>query len=181
MSAPAGDRAATVVVGRIAGAWGVRGWVRLASFTEPAENLVHYPDWRLRPAATPAMPDRGPARPVTLAQWRWQGGRLAGRLEGVDDRDQALALNGAEILVPRAVLPAVADGWYWADLLGFEVRNLRDVALGQLASVLDNGAQDIMVLRGAGRERLVPFVRGVIVHAVDEGARRILVDWHEDD
>jgi 16S rRNA processing protein RimM len=169
---------ATVGVGRIAGAFGVRGWVKLMSFTDPAENLVHYPDWRLRQGGDLARPVE---HPVELTEWRWQSDRLVGHLRGVDDRDRALALVGAEIVVPRHVLPPVDDGWYWADLLGFDVVNLSGVTLGQLTSVLDNGAQDVMVLQGAGRERLVPFVRGRFVHRIDEVARQIIVDWHEDD
>ncbi len=164
---------ATLVVGEVAGAHGVRGWVKLRSFTDPAENLVHYANWRL------LLPGPGAAtgsREVRLAQWRWHSERLIGQLEGVEDRDGALALTGARILVPRSELPAPVDGWYWADLMGFEVLNLEGDVLGKLLDVMDNGAQDVMVVAGS-RQRLIPFVRGPIVHQVDEASRRILVDW----
>jgi 16S rRNA processing protein RimM len=169
-----------VVIGRVAGAFGIKGWVRLMSFTDPPENLVHYAPWRLDrgEGAGGAGPD---AAVVTLAQWQWHGDRLIGRLEGVEDRNAASALTGADIVVPRAVLPAPEEGWYWADLLGAAVVNTADVALGKLADVMDNGAQDVMVLHdGDGRERLVPFVRDRIVKAVDVQRGRIVVDWEAD-
>ncbi len=166
-----------MVVGRIAGAFGVRGWVKLLSFTDPVENLVHYGGWRLARAAE----DPAGARDVVLAEWQWHGDRLIGRLEGVTDRDVAERLTGLEIRVPRGELPTPAAGeFYWADLMGFAVRNLEGAALGRLEDVMDNGAQDVMVVRGAGRERLIPFVRGPIVHRVDAQARVIDVDWGED-
>lgn len=166
----------TLVVGELAGAHGVRGWVKLKSFTDPAENLVHYANWRL------LLPGPGAAtgsREVRLAEWRWHSERLIGRLEGIADRDAAAALTGAQVTVPRSELPAPSDGWYWADLMGYEVHNLEGVVLGRLRDVMDNGAQDIMVVAGT-RERLIPFVRGPVVHGVEEAQRRILVDWGED-
>jgi 16S rRNA processing protein RimM len=171
----AADADSPVLVGQIAGAYGVRGWVRLMSFTDPPENLIHYAPWSLS----------GPGsqrREVRLVEWRWHGDRLVGRLEGIDDRDAALAINGAQISVPRTALPAAADGtWYWADLIGSEVVNLEGTSLGRLADVMDNGAQDVMVLHAdGGRERLVPFVRDVFVKEIDPASRRITVDWAED-
>jgi len=158
-----------VVLGRVAGPFGVRGWVKVASFTEPREQILEYPRWRAERAD-------GTARELRPAEGRIHGKGLVVRLEGVDDRDAAVALGRPELWVERAELPALARGeHYRADLLGYEVRNLQGVHLGRVDRFLDFPANPVMVVAGE-RERWLPVGPGQLLK-VDTTARRITVDW----
>jgi 16S rRNA processing protein RimM len=143
--------------------------VKLHSFTEPRENIFRYKPWTLR----------GPAGESTVdtPQGRAQGKGVVARLSGVDDRDAAAALVGTEIWVPREALPKPRKGeYYWADLEGMAVRTVEGVDLGRVSHLFATGANDVMVVQG-DRERLIPFVVGLQVVAVDVDARCIEVDW----
>lgn len=158
-----------VLLGRIVGVFGVEGWVKLHSFTEPRENIFRYKPWTLR----------GPAGESTVdtPQGRAQGKGVVARLSGIDDRDAAAALVGTEIWVPREALPRPRQGeYYWTDLEGMAVRTVEGVDLGRVSHLFATGANDVMVVQG-DRERLIPFVVGLQVVAVDVDARCIEVDW----
>ena len=159
-----------VLLGRIVAVHGVRGEVKLESFTEPREQIFRYRPWLLR----------GPAAELTVerARGRGQGKGLVAELPGVADRDAALALVGAEIRVPRAALPEPAPGeYYWFDLEGLEVATLQGVPLGRVSHLVATGANDVLVVRDGERERLIPFIPGHFVSRVDLDEGRITVDW----
>jgi 16S rRNA processing protein RimM len=161
-----------VVVGRIEGAYGVKGWVRVRSFTDPPDNLQNYAPWQLRLA-------RGPRECERLAM-RAHGKGYVAQLAGVEDRDAAAALGGVEIEVPRECLEPVTDGeFYWNDLIGLEVETLTGDRLGQVQRMMETGANDVMVVTGE-RRRLIPFVHGGVVREVDLEAGTIRVDWDPD-
>ncbi len=163
------ERSPLVVVGRIAGVYGVRGWLRVISHTAPRENIFGYRNWHLRL--------RDEWKPVELVEGRQQGNRLVAALETVTDRDQARTLIGADIAVPRSELPpAEAGEYYWADLEGLQVLTVDGTELGVVDHLFETGANDVMVVRGE-RERLVPFVKDQVVRSVDLEAGRITVDW----
>lgn len=154
-----------VELGRIHGAFGVQGWVRLTSFTRPPESICGYREWWVG----------GESREVI--EGRRQGDSVVARLAGLGNREAAAKLRGAAIEVERSALPAAPDGtYYWADLVGCAVVNEQQDELGTLQSLFSTGAQDVMVVAGE-RERLIPFVKGPIVKAVDLAQRRITVDW----
>lgn len=161
-----------VVAGRIAGMYGVRGWVRVMSFTDPPDNLLGFPRWRLD----------GPqgSREVTVLEGRRHGKGLVARLGGVADRDAAAALIGAEVAVERASFdPPEAGHYYWADLEGLVVATVDGTELGRVDHLVETGANDVMVVAGE-RRRLVPFVAGDVVVEVDLAGGRIVVDWPAD-
>lgn len=167
------DPTRRILIGRIHGAFGVRGEVKLESLTEPQGNLVRYQPWILRDAA-------GREREVSGAKARPGGKGLIGTLPGVEDRDAAEALRGAELFVPRSALPPPKDGeFYWIDLEGLRVENLDGVAFGKAAFVFSNGANDVLVVRG-DRERMIPWIRPDFVRELDFDAGRILVEWDAD-
>lgn len=158
-----------VLLGRIVGVFGVDGWVKLHSFTEPRDNIFRYRPWTLR----------GPAgeRSIERPQGRAQGKGVVARLDGVADRDAAAALVGTEIWVPRDALPKARKGeYYWADLEGLAVRTVEGVDLGRVSHLFATGANDVLVVQGE-RERLIPFVPGLQVVRVDLDAGLIEVDW----
>ena len=158
-----------VVLGKVGAIFGVRGWVKLWSFTDPIENLLQYRELELG--------HEGRWRPARLADGRKHGKGLVARFDGVDDRDAAAALVGSELAVARSRLPAPAEGeYYWADLVGLEVVNRDGVGLGRVEQMMATGANDVMVVKGE-RERLLPFLPGRFVDEVDLDGGRIVVDW----
>lgn len=158
-----------VVLGRVTGLFGVRGWVKLWSYTDPVENLLVYGEFELGQEES--------WRHASLVEGRRHGDGLVGRFEGVEDRDAAAVLVGAELAVPREQLPAPDEGeYYWADLVGLEVVNREGARLGRVERMMATGANDVMVVAGE-RERLLPFLPGRFVDEVDLDGGRIVVDW----
>jgi 16S rRNA processing protein RimM len=167
------DPTRRILMGRIHGAFGVRGELKLESFTDPESNVLRYQPWILRDAL-------GREREVTGARGRPAARGLVVTIPGIEDRDAADALRGAEILIPRSALPPPRDGeFYWIDLEGMRVRNRDGVDFGLVAQVFSNGANDVLVTRG-DRERMIPFVRPDYVTAIDFEAGEIEVDWDAD-
>lgn len=143
------------------------------SHTRPRENIVRYRPWYLRRPGSD-WEARG------VLEGRIQGKGVVARLEGCEDRDQARQLIGCEIGIRREQLPAPAQGeYYWADLVGLEVKDTAGVSLGRVVHLFDTGANDVMVVQGE-RERLIPFVTGRVVLEVDIATGCIRVDWDRD-
>lgn len=162
------DRDALVCVGAIAGAFGVKGEVRLKSFcTDPRAIAEYGPLW-----------SEDGARSFTVTLGGGVAGGLAGRLYGVRTREEAEALKGLRLYAERARMPpAGEDEFYHADLIGMDVADTGGVVLGRVAAVLNHGAGDILEVRrtGGGEALLLPFTLAV-VPTVDLAARRIVVD-----
>ena len=167
------DSGRRILLGRVIGAFGVRGEIKLESFTEPLEQILHYQPWILRDA-------RGGERELSGVRARQTTKGLVARFPNVDDRDAAEALRGCEVFVPRSVLPPPAEGeFYWVDLEGLQVQTVDGVHLGTVSHLFPTGANDVVVVRdGAdGRERMIPFVRPDFVRAIDFEAGTMTVDW----
>lgn len=161
-----------VVLGRVSGIYGVRGWVRVFSDTDPRESILSYRPWFLRRA--------GNWESMDIAEGRRHGKGVVARLEGVDDREAARALLGREIAVHRDQLGVTGPGeYFWADLEGLEVVTTGGRTLGVVDHLFETGANDVMVVKG-DRERLVPFSEPEPVREVNFEDRRILVDWDPD-
>jgi 16S rRNA processing protein RimM len=161
-----------ILLGRVLGAFGVRGEVKLQSFTDPEATLLRYQPWLLV--------HQGVERELTGAKGRQTHKGVIGTLPGVEDRDAAQALAGAEIYVARSRLPKPQPGeYYWVDLEGLEVVNREGLALGRISHLFDTGSNHVMVVHGE-RERLIPFIEGDFVHGVDFEAGRVEVDWDAD-
>jgi 16S rRNA processing protein RimM len=161
-----------VLVGRVAGLYGVRGWVKIFSFTEPRENILEYSPWYLSGGDGSSE--------CTIAEGRVHGKGLIARIDGVADRDVAANYVGAEISVERDQFgPASADEHYWVDLEGMQVETTDGQVLGTVAHLFATGANDVIVVEG-DRRRLVPFVTDDVVRRVDKDARKIVVDWDPD-
>ena len=160
-----------ICVGHVLGAQGIKGWLRVYSNTSPRGNIIDYSPWVM---------DLDGERKTVSVEGRLQGKHVLARIEGCDDRNQAEALTGCRILIEPSQLPQLAEGdYYWSDLIGLEVESLQGESLGVVSSLLETGADDVLVIDG-DRERLIPFVIGEIVHQVDTDAGRIVVDWQPD-
>lgn len=162
------------MLGRITGLHGVRGWIRVHSYTRPPEALLEYKEWLVGGGAG------WHSEPV--AEARQQGKALVARFAGTEDRDAAARFVGADVAVERCRMPDPAEGeYYWADLEGLEVRHRDGRRLGRVSRLLETGAHDVMEVRheenGLARELLIPFVPGEFVLGVDLDAGVIDVDW----
>ena len=159
-----------LTVGKIVGLYGVDGWIKLESYTEPRLRIFSYRPWRLTLA--------GSEIEIASAQGHAQGKGMVAKLRGCDDRDAAAKLVGATIHVPRSALPKPGRGeYYWTDLEGLDVVTVDGTALGKVSHLFATGANDVLVVQDGIRERLIPFVTGQFVKKVDLDGRRIEVDW----
>lgn len=157
-------------LGRIIGLYGVRGWVKVFSETDPRENILGYTPWCL-----------GGSEPgLSVVDGQRQGKGVIARLAGIEDRDAAASLVGRTIAVRRDQLPPPsADEFYWVDLEGLAVTTEAGQALGRIERLFATAANDVVVVRG-DRERLIPFVWGGVIKDVDFAEGRMVVDWDPD-
>ena len=164
-----------VPVGKISGAFGVQGWMKIFSFTEPRNNILKY---------SPLYISRkGEWVEVKVSGGRVQGKGVVMGLVDVTDRDQVLALIGSELAIKKTQLkPTGKDEFYWSDLIGLDVVNLKDEHLGQVASLLETGANDVLVVQNKENktEQLIPFVMDEVVELVDMDKKVIRVNWELD-
>lgn len=174
-----------LLLGRITTAYGIKGWVKIHSYTQPVEQILNYLPWQLLKGSS--SQDR------KLLQGRVQGKGVVGHFEGCDSRNQTEELIGYEIWVDQNQLPDLEkDEYYWYQLEGLAVINLEGDTLGLVDHMLDSGANDLMVIKSADnttsdskssspkKERLVPFVLGEIVKEVDLESGQIRVNWATD-
>jgi 16S rRNA processing protein RimM len=159
-----------IVLGHLAGVHGIKGWVKVHSYTDPREAIFNYQPWLLGDSAVKTEVLEGKA----------SGKFLLARLRNVETRDAAEALQGQKIAVGRSSLPTLQGSeFYWADLVGLKVLNQDGAELGQIREMLATGANDVMVVEG-DRERLIPFVMGHYVNQVDLERGFVTVDWDAD-
>ncbi|NYT24092.1 ribosome maturation factor RimM [Alcaligenaceae bacterium] len=190
-----------VELGRMTGAYGIRGWVKIQPHAAGSSTLLQAREWWLRKPVVPGRADpQAPAWPVKVLKSRTQGSTIVGGLQGVVDRNQAEQLRGCTVWVSRSAFPAAEDDeYYWVDLLGCTVYGDSDgqcVLLGVVEDVVDNGAHAVLRVRrqaldeqgavlpmldakGRSLESLVPFV-SAHVHTVDLPNRRIVSNWPVD-
>ncbi len=162
-----------VIMGRVAAAHGIRGWIKVQPFTEYLDSLMDYPSWWLGP-------ENGPWREVEVRQCEVHSKTLAAQLADCSDRNAAEKLKGLLIAVPRSSLPEQdEDEYYWADLIGLAVVNGAGETLGTVANLLETGANDVLCVRSESGEILIPFVDSAIKQ-VDLKSGVIRVDWSAD-
>lgn len=159
-------------MGRIAGAFGVQGWIRIHPYSDDPVGLTNSPQWLIGQDQA--------WREIEVTQWEVHGRAVVAKLRGVEDRDAASMLRGNEVAVPRQSLPPAAEGeFYWRDLVGLAVVNGVGEALGEVSEVFSNGAHEVLRVQDGAAERLIPFVP-TYVQEVQLEAGRIVVDWQRD-
>lgn len=172
-----------VEVGRIADAWGVKGWFKVLPHNTDPQAVLAARQWYVQPSERGARTFQGTAL-LPIRQARLHSGGVVAWAAGIDERDTAQLLRGARIFVPRSGFPAAQeDEYYWVDLIGLDVFNREGVPLGQVRDLLSTTAQTVLVLAyeedGKPQERLIPFV-SAFVDKVELPQRRITVDWQPD-
>jgi 16S rRNA processing protein RimM len=170
-----------LIVGKISGVYGVKGWVKVHSDTDPREGITNYSPWYLQQGGH----GQGAWREIRVEQGRRHAKTVIAKLEGVDDRDAAMQLTGAVIAIRPEQLPDLDEyEFYWRDLIGLRVINREGIELGTVQRLMETGANDVLVVRSdsaeSGAEHLVPWTPGNAVLEVDLEAGLIQVDWDED-
>jgi 16S rRNA processing protein RimM len=167
-----------VIVGEITAVYGIKGWVKVHSYTDPDTNILGFRNLLIQSEAG--------WTPVTIDQGRRHGKGLVAHIVGCDDRNAAALLTRRELAVSAAELPEpAADEVYWRELEGMAVYSVSDERqrlLGRVGHLFATGANDVMVVEPTadsidGRERLIPWVSEQFIREIDRPGRKILVDW----
>ena len=166
---------AHVVLGKLTSPHGIKGWLKVYSYTSPMDSILQYPEWWVRQGETLTK--------MAIVQGRRQGKGLVVQLKGIDDRTAAEALAQTDILMPKEALPTLAsDEYYWHELEGLTVFTLSGERLGQVSYLFETGANDVMVVRGDNdaidkRERLLPFLPDDVIVEISPENGRMVVNW----
>ncbi|MGJ0428314.1 ribosome maturation factor RimM [Methylobacter sp.] len=156
-------------VGRISGVFGVKGWLKVFSFTDPRENILSYSPWLLKKG--------GEIKQLDVIDGALHGKAVIAQLDDIIDRDQAAGFVGWDIFITHNQLPETTEGeYYWSDLVGLKVETVEGVQLGVVDSLLETGANDVLVVQGE-RERAIPFLQGETIINIDLDAGTMIVDW----
>jgi 16S rRNA processing protein RimM len=170
---PPDDAGSMVIMGRIAAAQGIKGWVKIQPYTEYPDSLLDYQSWWIGH-------EHGPWREVAVQRCEVHNKTLAAQLPDCPDRNAAEKLKGLLVAVPRSKLPQQGkDEYYWSDLIGLEVVNEQGVQLGTVANLLETGANQVLSVQGDSGEILIPFV-ATAIRQVDVKNKTIRVDWSAD-
>jgi len=171
-------RSNLIPVGRLAGVFGIKGWLKVKSSTEPETRILDYSPWWLK--------TRHGVKAMEIDEAQRHNNGLIVHFKGIDDRDQALQLVSVDIAVEMDQLPTLDAGdYYWHQLIGLQVISVyegREYPFGEVVRILETGANDVLVVRSCldqepERERLVPYVPEVYVKQVDLVEGVIRVDW----
>jgi len=167
-------KASLIVIGKIVGVYGIKGWLKILSFTRPKENILEYVPWLVKQnEAWQAM---------QVVEGRPQGKGLIASFAGITDRDEAMALVDSEIAIERDQLPKAKEGEFlWVDLINLQVINEQNEILGVVTELLETGANDVLVVEAEKQRYLIPYVQDVYIKDVDLEQGIIQVDWQSDD
>jgi len=180
-----------VVMGRIVAPYGVFGWIKVIPDTEAFDGLFDYEHWWIG--------KDNAWREMVIETAKTHNDVLVVKFQGVDDRDAAFALKGQQVAVPRAMLPEPNENeYYWSDLIGLDVKNTENIALGKIVDVFETGANDVIVVRPRVEvskeidtpldqhkkkvkpvkveDKLIPFIESVVLEVNLEN-KTMLVDW----
>lgn len=163
------------VIGRITSVFGVKGWLKVYSYTDPKDGVLNYRHWTL-------VQD-GKRFAAELETGRRQGQGIVVKLKGLEDRERAQTYGGAEIRVPIAELPELPKGeFYWYQLEKLSVFTVEGERLGKVHHLMETGSNDVLVVRADDasidqRERLIPYLPDQVVREVDLATRQLVVDW----
>ncbi|MDO9105087.1 MAG: ribosome maturation factor RimM [Methylovulum sp.] len=159
-------------VGEISGVFGIKGWIKVFSFTGTRENILNYSPWLIKKGNETIT--------LGIIEGSMQGKAVIAKLDGINDRDQAASLVGWKIFVKPEQLPEPEkDEYYWSDLIGLAVETMSGIHLGVIDNLLETGANDVVIVKG-DRERAIPFLQSQIIIDIDLHAGKMIVDWDPD-
>jgi len=170
------NSSATLIVGKIGAPHGIKGWVRITSYTEELDGIFDFSPWLLTV--------QGQVKEYRVAEWKHQSKALIAKLEGVTTRDHAEAIKNMEISILEAQLPALEQGdFYWRDLIGSKVVTVSGYDLGKVEQLFETGANDVLMVKAnvndafGAKQRMIPYLMEQVIKSVDLEANIITVDW----
>lgn len=165
-----------IVVGKLGATYGIKGWLKVFSYTENAESIFSYQPWQIK--------TKGQWQNVQVEAWKRHGQGLVVKLDGIDVREDAQLLTNAEIAISSEQLPELPnEEIYWRDLYGMSVVSLDGYDMGVIVDILETGSNDVLVVKANAKdafgqkERLIPFLDEQVIKSIDRTAQRIEVDW----
>lgn len=162
-----------IKIGEISGVFGIKGWVKVYSYTDPRENVLKYSPWMIK--------KDNQTKIVEVMAGRQQGKSIVASLDGVIDRDVAASYSGWEILINKNQLPKARAGeYYWVDLVGLRVETDLGINLGTVDYLIETGANDVLVVKDKQQERLIPFLQEQTIKKIDLDNKIMIVDWDPD-
>jgi 16S rRNA processing protein RimM len=157
-----------IVVGKIGAPFGIKGWLKITSFTESSTDILKYDPWYLG--------DNNTWKPIEIDNGKQHGKGVVVKISGFDTPEQARLLNGKLIAIQRAQLPVLnQQEYYWSDLEGLTVIDQNDVVLGKVSYLMETGSNDVIVVKGE-REFAIPYLRDVVT-SIDLVTKVIRVNW----
>ena len=157
-------------IGEIKAAYGIKGWVKIFSYTRPIEQIFTYKGWLIGEQATECQ--------LEDCDKRSNNGLIA-KIKGIDDRTAALSLTDKTIAVYQSEFEVLDEGYYWSQLIGLNVSNRKGEHLGQVRQMIETGANDVMVVKAEDIERLIPYADSIVLK-VELETGQIIVDWETD-
>lgn len=164
-----------MIIGRLGAVYGIKGWIKVNSFTEIPEGIFDYSPWLIQ--------HKGEWVEVTLSDYKRHGKGLIAKLKGFDQREETQALTGADIAIHAEQLPELEEDYYWRDLIGCTVVTTQGYDLGKITDMMETGSNDVIVIKANAtdafgkKERLLPFLEEQVIINVDITAKRIEVNW----
>lgn len=164
-----------MVVGRLGAVYGIKGWMKITSYTDIPEGIFDYSPWYIQ--------QKGEWKEVAIEDFKRHGKGLIAKLAGVDVREEAQSMTGAEIAIYATQLPELEDDFYWRDLIGCAVETDKGYTLGTVSDMMETGSNDVLVVKANAtdafgkKERLIPFLTEQVIINVDITARKIIVNW----
>jgi len=166
----------TIVIGKIGAPYGVKGWVKITSYTDELDGIFSYTPW--------LVGQEGNTKEIVVDQWRTHNKGLVARLVGVETRDDAESIKNLDVFIKAEMLPELAgDDYYWRDLVGMQVMTDKGYSLGVVKELFETGANDVMLVKAnlndafGQKERMLPFLREQVIKEVNMQAKTITVDW----
>lgn len=165
-----------LIIGSIGAPYGVKGWVKINSFTQNKDSVFDYAPWNISLG-------QGNNQVIKVEQWRYHSKSLVAKLDGVDDRNAAELIKNAQISIQSSQLPELDNDFYWKDLIGMQVVTNKGYDMGIVKDMFETGANDVMLVKAkindafGQKERLLPFLHDNVVLSVDRQGNTITVDW----
>ncbi len=159
-----------VIIGRFGSVYGIQGWLKVISFTQPMTNILHYENWLINRASS--------WQPITITASKLHGKHILVKIADCTTPEQARQYTNIDIAISRGQLPTLTESeYYWADLEGLSVVNQQGIELGKVSHVFATGANDVLIVKGE-KEHLLPYIKQVILN-INLAEKTLLVDWDE--
>ena len=172
------DKAMPIEMGKFGAVYGIKGWLKVHSYTDNAESIFEY-----KPLL---MESRGQLQEVVITDWKRHNNGFVAKVAGFDVREEAQALVGVALLVDSSHLPVLEEDFYWRDLVGCQVKTDKGYDLGVVTEIMETGSNDVLVVKANSndafgqKERLIPFIEEQVISNVDLTSKLITVNWQPD-